>query len=102
MSQFEGHPAAPPPARSLIHAVYRGLVRFAPVARAVEQPMALRLRRAMRQSGLVRERIRYAIAAALALRGAHAYHVTDSGLPVWLRHPGDSWTFEEIFGAQAY
>jgi FkbM family methyltransferase len=86
----------------LIHGVYRGLVRFAPVARAVDRPMAVRLRRAVRQSGLVRERIRYAVAAALALRGAHPYHVRHSGLPVWLRHPGDSWTFEEIFGANAY
>jgi FkbM family methyltransferase len=102
MSRSEDSPPAPPPARSFIHAAYRGLARFAPVARMVDRPAAVRIRRAVRQSGLVRERMRYAVAAALGLRGAHPYHVRESGLPVWLRHPGDSWTFEEIFGANAY
>jgi FkbM family methyltransferase len=38
----------------------------------------------------------------LGLRGVHPYHLRGTGLPVWVRHPGDSWTFEEIFGASAY
>jgi FkbM family methyltransferase len=102
MSRSDEFRPAPPPARSFIHAAYRGLVRLRPLARVAERPAAVRIRRALRQSGLVRERIRYAVAAALGLRGAHPYHVRGSGLPVWLRHPGDSWTFEEIFGANAY
>jgi FkbM family methyltransferase len=93
---------APPPPRSPIHAAYRRFSRLAPVAGAAERPAAVRLRRALRQSGLVRERARYAVAAALGVRGVHPYQLRDSGLPVWLRHPGDSWTFEEIFGAKAY
>jgi FkbM family methyltransferase len=60
------------------------------------------MRRALRQSGLVRQRAKYAVAAALELRGMHPYRVRASGSPVWLRHPGDSWTFEEIFAARAY
>jgi FkbM family methyltransferase len=88
--------------RSPIHAAYRRLVRLAPLASAAERPVAVRLRRALRQSGLVRERVKYAVAAALELRGMHPYRVRASGSPVWLRHPGDSWTFEEIFAAKAY
>src|SRR3954451_23161670 len=102
MSGPDAAPAAPPFTRSRVHAAYRTLSRFAPVETVGERPATLRIRRALRQSSLVREPTRYAVAAALGIRGVHPYHVKETGLPVWLRHPGDSWTFEEIFGANAY
>jgi FkbM family methyltransferase len=72
------------------------------VGAAAERPAALRARRAFRQSLLVDERGKYFVAALFELRGVHPYHLRRSRRRVWLRHPDDSWTFEEIFGAHAY
>lgn len=61
-----------------------------------------RARRAARQATLVSDPIRYVALGLLEPRGVFAHRLRKTHAKIWLRHPGDSWTFEEIFGARAY
>jgi FkbM family methyltransferase len=83
-------------------AAYRSTLGLPAVGRIAAALMPERIRRALRQSVLVEESARYALAASVGASGVRRYHLRHSGDPVLLRHPTDSWTFEEIFRARAY
>jgi FkbM family methyltransferase len=87
---------------SRLRAVFRMLRTMPVVAAVADTPVGLRLRRAGRQAMLVRESGRYLLAALIEPPGIHRYVLRNSGRPVWLRHPGDSWAFEEVLGAATY
>lgn len=82
--------------------VYRACVSLPGLRQLNHSERAQRWRRAVRQSLLVRESSRYLVAALVEAPGVHGYTSRWTGRQVWLRHPGDSWTFEELFRARVY
>ena len=57
-------------------------------------------RRTLRQARLVDESTRYFVAGLAGVPGVHRYSL--AGRELFLRHPGDSWTFEELLRACVY
>lgn len=84
-----------------MRAAYRVLARMPVLARITELPHVERLRRAVREAGLVNESLRYAASQALEVPGLHRFTMRSTGREVWLGQ-GDSWVFAEIFRARAY
>lgn len=82
--------------------LYRALRNAPGVTALGDTAFGSRFRRAARQAILVEESRRYLLAALLEPPGIHRYVLRSSGRPVWLRHPTDSWVFEEVFGAATY
>jgi FkbM family methyltransferase len=87
---------------SRLRTVYRLLRNVPGVAAVANTPFVFRLRRGGRQATLVQESGRYLLAALIEPPGIHRYVLRSTGRPVWLRHPGDSWAFEEVLGAATY
>lgn len=81
---------------------YRRLSRIPPVGWLKRRPFVHQLRRAVRQSLLVKERGRYAVNELRRAPGAHSYRMRGSGTVVYLRHGISSWPFEEIFRHRVY
>jgi FkbM family methyltransferase len=87
---------------SRLRALYRAVPDAPGLAAIANTRLGTRLRRGARQATLVRESGRYLLASLLEPPGIHRYVLRSTGRPVWLRHPEDSWTFEEVLGAATY
>jgi FkbM family methyltransferase len=87
---------------SRMRAVFRTLRTVPLVAAVADTPLGLRLRRGGRQATLVNESGRYLLAAVVEPPGIHRYVLRSTSRAVWLRHPEDSWAFEEVLGADTY